>query len=269
MDFTRVYAVFLRQIYLFRGNPTRLASLFIWLLIDVTLWGFISRYLGTVGHSGFDFVTTFLGAIILWGFVTRVQQGIMTSFLEDVWTQNFINFFASPLRIVEYLSGLVITSIVAGLLGLLVVVCIAGVAFGFNVLRMGLYLLPFLGILFIFAAAMGTFVSGVIFRLGPAAEWLGWPVPLVLSVFAGVFYPINTLPLPFQFVAKLIPASWVFESVRAVLTNSASAAQLGVNLLIGLGLALVYLAAAYAFFARIYRRNLETGAIARFSAESW
>ena len=92
---------------------TRLASIFLWLLVDIILWGFISRYLGSLGQATFGFVTVILGAIILWEFVSRIQQGMMTSFLEDIWTQNFINYFASPLRIAEYLSGLVLTSITA------------------------------------------------------------------------------------------------------------------------------------------------------------
>ena len=77
-------------------------------------WGFISKYLGSFGQATFSFVTVILGAIILWEFMVRVQQGIMMAFLEDIWTQNFINFFASPLKIREYLCGLVMTSVASG-----------------------------------------------------------------------------------------------------------------------------------------------------------
>jgi ABC-2 type transport system permease protein len=245
-----------------------LFSVFLWLVIDIVQWGFISKYLGAFGQSTFGFLTAILGAIVLWGFLTRIQQGIMTSFLEDIWSQNFINYFASPLKIVEYLSGLVLTSVSTGIIGFVIVVCIAGVGFGYDFFRIGLYLLPFMAILFIFAIAMGIFVSAVIFRLGPTAEWLGWPIPLVLSVFSGVFYPVATLPSVFQVVSRLIPASYVFESLRSVLSVKGPSATLASFLLIGGSLALCYLALAYAFFIKIYRRNLETGAIARFSAES-
>jgi ABC-2 type transport system permease protein len=269
MVFSRIYAVFLRQLFLFRSNPTRPASIFLWLIVDIIQWGFISRYLGTIGHASFDFLSAILGAIILWGFASRIQQGMMTSFLEDVWSQNFINFFASPLRMPEYLTGLALTSIVTGLSGFVLGVILAAVAFGFDILRIGLFLIPFMGVLFIFALAMGIFVSGVIFRFGPTAEWLGWPIPLVLSIFSGVYYPIATLPLVFQIVAKAIPASYVFESLRTLISSGAFSADLGINLLTGGVLALLYLAGAYVFFIRVYRHNLETGAIAHYSAESW
>ena len=111
MRLSRICAIFLRQLFLFKSNPTRLTSMFVWLIIDIIQWGFISKYLASLGQATFGFITVILGAVILWGFMTRIQQGIMMAFLEDVWTQNFINFFASPLRIREYLSGLVLTSI--------------------------------------------------------------------------------------------------------------------------------------------------------------
>jgi len=269
MIFSRVYAVFLRQLYLIRNNPTRLASIFLWLLVNIIMWGFISKYLGTFGKSTFGLVTVILGAIILWEFVTRIQQGMMTSFLEDIWTQNFINFFASPLKIAEYLSGLVLNSITTGLLGFFIVAIIAGAAFGYDIFKIGLLLIPAMAILFIFGISMGIVVSGLIFRLGPTAEWLGWPIPLVLSIFSGVFYPVSTLPFALRIIARMIPASYVFETIRTVLSNPSITVGIASDLLIGAILALIYLGGAYILFISVYKRNLKNGAIAQFSAESF
>ena len=268
MSLSRVYAIFIRQLFLYKGNPTRLVSIFLWLIIDVVLWGFISKYLGSLGQDTFSFVTVILGAIILWEFTSRIQQGIMMAFLEDIWTQNFINFFASPLKIREYLSGLVLTSICSGLAGFLVMIGIAGPLFGYNAFKTGLLLFPFMLILLVFGIAMGIFVSAVIFRLGPSAEWLGWPIPMVLSLFVGVFYPISTLPAGLRVVSAIIPPSYVFESIRGILTTGISPANLVSNLLIGTLLAAVYLLITCFFFVRIYRKNLVSGNIARFNAEA-
>ena len=46
-----------------------------------------------------------LGAVLLWDFFTRVMQGVTMAFFEDVWSRNFLNIFASPLSIPEYLGG--------------------------------------------------------------------------------------------------------------------------------------------------------------------
>jgi len=268
MSYSRIFAIFVRQLFLYKGNPTRLASIFLWLVIDIVQWGFITKYLGTFGQATFGFVTVILGAIILWEFMARVQQGIMMAFLEDIWTQNFINFFASPLKVREYLGGLIITSFASSIVGFLAMVAIAGPVFGYNVMTVGLMLLPFMAILLIFGIAMGVFVSGVVFRLGPSAEWLGWPIPLVLSLFAGVYYPISTLPVALQIIAKAIPPSYVFESLRAILVTGTFPSALVSNLLIGTALSIAYLLIASRFFVVIYRKNLKNGNIARFNAEA-
>ena len=102
-----------------------------------------------------------------------------------------------------------------------------GAAFGYHVLRIGVLLLPFMLILLLFGVAMGVFVSALIFRLGPSAEWLGWPIPLVLSIFAGVYYPVSTLPAALRAFARLIPPSYVFETCRAVLATGSRPADFG------------------------------------------
>jgi ABC-2 type transport system permease protein len=268
MSTLRIYAVFIRQLFLLKSNPTRLVSMFLWITIDVILWGFITRYLAGLGKDTFNFVNIILGAIILWGFITRIEHGLMMAFLEDIWSRNFINFFASPLKISEYLAGLVTTSVTTGICGLALMLLIAGFAFGYNIFKVGLFLLPFLFLLFVFGMAMGVFVSALIFRLGPAAEWIAWPVPIVLSIFAGVFYPVSTLPKVLQVFSRMIPASYVFESMRAILTGrQLHPAEVTLYLLVGFILAFIYLLLAYIFFIKVYHYNLRQGTIGRFNIE--
>ena len=268
MSLIRVYAIFLRQVFLIKSNPTRLVTIFLWVIVDILQWGFISKYLESLGRSTFSFVTVILGAIILWEFVTRTQHGLMRAFLEDIWTQNFINYFASPLEIREYLGGLVITGIATSLSGFGVMTLIAGLAFSYNIFKIGLLLLPFVSILFVFGIAMGFFVSAIIFRLGPSGEWLGWPVPLILSIFSGVYYPISTLPSALQIIARLMPPCYVFESMRTILSTGSFPPDLYVSLLAGASLAMVFLLMTYKVFIMTYHYNLKTGAIARFNAEA-
>jgi ABC-2 type transport system permease protein len=269
MSLKRIYAIFVRQLFLIKSNPVRLASIFLWVIIDIVQWGFITKYLGTFGQATFSFITVILGAVILWEFMTRIQQGIMTSFLEDIWSRNFVNFFASPLLVREYVAGLVLTSIITGSFGFVCMVLIAGLAFGYNIFKIGLLLIPFALILFIFGVAVGIFVSAMVFRLGPSAEWLSWPIPWILSLFAGVFYPIATLPKFLQYLARLLPPSYIFESMRNILARGNLSQNLVLNLIIGGILALIYLFLMYVFFIRIYRRNLRTGSLAKFSAEEY
>jgi len=99
MNLRRVGAIVLRQYYLMRGSPTRLVPLFAWVAIDIVLWGFLARYLSSVAPQGPNFTFTLLGAVLLWDFFTRIMHGVTTAFLEDVWSRNFLNLFATPLTI--------------------------------------------------------------------------------------------------------------------------------------------------------------------------
>jgi ABC-2 type transport system permease protein len=265
MNFNRVAAIMLRQFYLYRGSPVRVVPLFAWVTVDIVLWGFITRYLNAVASAGFNFVPALLGAVLLWDFFIRVMQGVTTAFFEDVWSRNFLNIFATPLSISEYIAGLVLSAIATSLVGLLVMLLLAGTVFGLSFLVYGLMLIPFLLALFVFGIALGILACAIVLRFGPASEWLIWPIPALLSPFAGVFYPVSTLPRWMQYVSHALPPSYVFEGMRGIVSGHAfsSATLAWSNCLAG-----GYVVVAALFFTHIYQQAVRTGLIARYSAES-
>jgi ABC-2 type transport system permease protein len=260
-----VAGVALRQYYLMRGSPTRVLPLFAWVAIDIVLWGFITRYLNSVSGAGIDFVPQLLGAVLLWDFFTRIMQGVTTAFLEDIWSRNFINVFAAPLLISEYVAGLVVTSVITSALGLAVMLALATAVFGLHFFQLGALLLPLLLVLFMFGIALGVLASAMVLRLGPASEWLVWPLPALLSPFAGVFYPLATLPHWMRAIGHLLPPSYVFEGLRAAVAGQRLQAA---PLAWAAVLALLYLAAAALVFAGVFRHVVRSGLLARYSAES-
>jgi ABC-2 type transport system permease protein len=229
------------------------------------LWGFISKYLTGFIGAGFSFVPVLLGAVLLWDFSIQVMQGISVSFFEDVWARNFLNVFASPLRISEYITGFVLTGIGRSLLALAVMISLATLIFGLSVFVYGAFLALFLLILFLFGIALGIIGISIVLRLGPAAEWLVWPIPALISPFVGVFYPLSTLPRWMQVVGRLLPPSYVFTGVRAIVSKGTFSES---ALFAGIALSIVYIVLAYGLFAMTYRSALRTGLIARYSAEN-
>src|SRR5580658_309284 len=258
MSLRRTAAIVLRQYYLLRGSPTRILPLVVWVSIDIILWGLITRYLNSVASSGINFVPSLLGAVLLWDFFIRVMQGVTTAFFEDVWSRSLLNVFASPIKIPEYLGGLVISSIATSTVGLALMQILASTIFGLSFFRFGAALLPFLLVLFLFGIALGVTGSAVVLRFGPAAEWLIWPIPAIVSPFAGVFYPLATLPVWMQGISRLLPPAYVFEGVRAIVGGRG--VQAGA-LAAGACMAALYILLAGAFFTGIYRRAVRTGLI--------
>jgi ABC-2 type transport system permease protein len=265
MKAPRVGAIVLRQLYLWRGSPQRVLPMFAWVAVDILLWGFMTRYLNGVARAQFNFVPALLGAVLLWDFLTRVMQGVTTAFFEDVWSRNFLNFFATPLLISEYLTGLVATGIGTSVLALMVMLALAWGAFGLSFLTYGVALAPFLMVLFLTGIALGIAGAAIVLRLGPASEWLVWPIPALISPFAGVFYPVSVLPGWMQAVSRILPPSYVFEGLRAVVAGRPAPWD---RLAIGGALAIASVFLACAFFAGVYRNAIRTGLIARYSAET-
>jgi ABC-2 type transport system permease protein len=265
MKLRPIAAIALRQFYLLRSSPARVLPMIAWVAIDIILWGFISRYLNTVASTGVNFISSLLGAVLFWDFFSRVMQGVTMAFFEDVWSRNFINVFATPLLISEYLTGLVLTGVTTSVVGLIVMLVLASWIFGLSFFSLGVLLLPFLLLLFLFGIALGVLASAMVLRLGPASEWLVWPIPALLSPFVGVFYPLSVLPAWMRAVGHLLPPSYVFENMRSVVAGHGYS---GGGLLIGTALALLDILLAAWLFTAVYRYAVRSGLLARYSAES-
>lgn len=266
MNFKRIYAIFLRQMYLIFGGKRiiRLIDIFYWPTIDLLLWGLLTIYLDKIGKAEFSFVSTILGTFIFWYFFTRIQYGFNVSFLEDVWTRNFINLFSSPLTLGEYVMGLIISAVFKTLLAMGFMVLLALLLFSYSIFSFGFLIIPFAFVLSLFGVVLGLITTGIILRFGPSAEFLAWSLPALLLPFTGVFYPLSSLPSLLQPLAGVLPSSHVFEGMRnIVLYGSFNWSRL----IISFFLTVVSFVLAYWFLLRSYRYVLRKGLFTRFMTE--
>ncbi len=172
------------------------------------------------------------------------------AFFEDVWSRNFLNVFATPLRTSEYLAGLVLTGITTSLLGLVVMLVLARAAFGLSFLVYGAALAPFLFVLFLTGIALGIAAAAIVLRLGPASEWLIWPIPTIVSPFAGVFYPrLHLARLDAGHLATIAAVHRLRRNARCGRGQTRPWDRLAIG---RPGLS-VFLALACLFFTRVYR----------------
>ncbi len=265
MKTSRITALMLRQFYLIRGSVTRVIPLFIWQAIDIVIWGFMTKFLNEFTHTNMNFVPMVLGTVLVWEFMVRVMHGTSMAFMEDSWSRNFLNLFASPMRVSEYLSGLVLTGITTSMFGLVVMLILAMGVFGLSMLIYGVMIIPFILVIVLFSISLGIFGCAIMLRYGPSSEWFVWPIPAVIAPFVGVFYPLSTLPSWMQAVAHIFPPSYVFENMRSIIAGNGISIQ---SLIIAAALALIYIMLACWCFVKIYNHALKTGLIARYSAES-
>jgi ABC-2 type transport system permease protein len=84
---------------------------------------------------------------------------------------------------------------------------------------MGFALAAFFINLILTSWAVGIFVSGIVMRNGLGAENLAWTIMFLLMPLTCVYYPVAVLPPWLQMVAWLLPPTYVFEGMRALLID--------------------------------------------------
>jgi ABC-2 type transport system permease protein len=216
----RIVALVTRHLYLYRRSLPRIMEIFYWPFLDLVIWGFITMYLAKYQPQVPGFVTFFLGALILWDMLFRSQQGITISFLEELWARNLMNLFASPLSPAEFLAATIAMSIFKVTCVSIVMGICAWLFYGYNVLIIGLWLLPFVVNLVITGWVIGVLTTSLIMRFGQEAEILAWSLVFLFQPISCVFYPLDVLPYWLQVVAWMNPAAHIFEGMRDVLREA-------------------------------------------------
>ncbi len=244
-SFRRVGAIVQRHIYLLRGSWTRLAELAYWPMVNVLIWGFISRFF--YDHS--DWVSkaagVLLGAVLLWDVLFRSNLGTSLSFLEEMWSRNLGHLAVSPLTSIEWVVAMLTMSLIRTLLGMVPSALAAIPLYHYSIFAMGPPLLLFFANLMITGWAFGLGVSALVLRYGQGAESLAWVVIVAIAPFSGIYYPVSTLPDWLRPVAWALPPSHVFEGMRAVMfEHRLPLDELGY----AAGLNLIYLAAGCGLF---------------------
>lgn len=232
--------------------------------LEIALWGVITLYLLDVGGGQFHFMTFFLGAIIFWNFLIRIQHGITVSFLEDVWARNFMHLFSSPLSFGEYLLGLLVMSVFQTIVAIGFMALLAWTLFAYNIFQFGVAMIPFVAVLFVFGWALGVLTVAIILRLGPSSDILAWSIPALFMPLVGVFYPVSTLPKFLQPLSWVLPPTYVFEGLRGIVASQSFDSSRFITALL---LAVILLVLAYLISLRSYRWVLRTGRFTRFMTE--
>ncbi len=260
----RIVAIIQRHLFLYQRSLPRLTEIFFWPLLDVLVWGFVTIYLKGVQPALPQFVSFLLGALILWDILYRAQQGISVSFLEEVWSKNLLNLFVSPLRPSEFLAALMTISVAKLLMAGTASALLAWFFYSFNLFQLGIFLIPFILNLTVMGWSIGIITMATILRYGQEAEVLAWGLAFFVQPFCAVFYPITVLPEYLQPFSMMIPASYVFEGMRAVIETGHFPAR---HFLAAAVLNIFYLTGALGLFYRNLRVVKEMGLLMRSGTE--
>jgi ABC-2 type transport system permease protein len=215
----RIAALVRRYWYLLRSSWPRILDLIYWPMLQMLMWGFLQSYLAQSGGPLARAGGTLIGALLLWDILFRGQLGFSFTFVEELYARNLGNLMMSPLRPLELVLALMMVSLIRLAIGVVPVSLAAIFFFGFNLWGFGLALAVFFLNLILTSWSIGIFVNGLLLRNGLGAEGLVWTFMFLLLPLTCVYYPVAVLPHWLQYVAWALPPTYVFEGMRALLTD--------------------------------------------------
>ena len=246
----RIGTMLLRYLYLLKSSWIRILELAYWPTMQMIMWGFLNQYLMSAESSVIKIAGMLIAAVLLWDVMFRSNIGVAVSFLEEIWSRNLTQLFASPLRPYEWALSLLSISLIRTIIGVIPAAILAIPFYSYSIFDMGLPLIAFFANLMIFGGAVGLLVSALVLRYGMGAESLAWVGIFLIAPISGIYYPISVLPDWLQSVAWTLPSAHVFEGMRALLTEDIFLTDLFINAAI---LNIFYLGVGLAVFLYVFR----------------
>lgn len=260
MSSTRLYAFCLRHMYPLKRDFDLLSDMLYWPIIDVLLWGITSQWLGA-GSGITTVISSILIGLIFWNVIWRSQSEISRNLIDEIWNNNLVNLFSTPLTLLEWIVGVLILSIIKMLFTVVILLPIIWLLYAVNIFAIGWWLLPF----FIGTVMTGWWVgfisAGIVIRWGPKVQTVVWTLPGILLPFSAVYFPLDTLPAFLKPVAYLLPTTYIFEGMRAVLNTGT--VDLG-SMIISFSLNIVYVVLSLLWFHASFKDSLDKG-LGRFN----
>ena len=257
ISFASVWAIVLRLARVWRRDVNLLLAGFYWPLLDILVWGFLGSWVAQGGIAQYpNYKATVLLGILLWGLVGRGSNLMGFSFCEELWSNNIVNLFSLPLRITEWMIGIVLFYLIiisiTSAFSMIVIALVHDVNL-FDILPIFLMFAPpllFSGIW------LGFTCLQVCVTLGKRGVELGFVVGWFLMPFCGAYYPVDVLPVWGQKISACLPMSYVFKAMREYLMHQQDPTS---NLIIGYVLSIIYATSAALIFVYCFNRSKRRG----------
>lgn len=255
-----VQGLLLRTLYVDRRNPGQLVDVLVIPVLDLLVWGLLTLWMQRSGVQLPRVLELLLGARVLWTFLYRTQTTVALSFLEDIWSRNFVNVFVTPVRLGEVFTATALLSFAKATVAASVLTAATWLLYDTNLVGLGATGLLGMLTLFVMGWSLGVVTAGLILRYGTTIQALTWALPIILQPVSAVYYPVTMLPAPLQWFASILPSTHAFEGMRSFLQTGEVPWR---SLFVGLAWSLLYAVASMVFFRRKFDEIRRLGLLAR------
>ncbi len=257
ISFSPIWAVTLRQVYLWRHDINNLLMNIYWPVLDILVWGFLGTWIAQSGLAGFqNYEYAALLGILLWQVVGRGAQVFGLAFCEELWQQNIVNMFSLPLRTIEWMLGVILfyifaLTIIVGM-SMLTIFLLYDLSMWNTITTFLIFMPP----LFLCCIWLGFTGLQILVLIGKRGIELNFIVMWVLLPFSGAYYPIEVLPAWGKILSAFVPMSYVFTGMREYVMHQQDPTY---NLIIGYAMSAAYALIAVLVFMYCFNRSKASG----------
>ena len=212
---------------------------------------FVYVFGGAINSGSTSYVTYLLPGILLITIASGISYTAYRLFM-DMKSGIFERFHSMPIARSSVLWAHVLTSLVANMISLVVVVLVA-LVMGFRSSAGVLAWLAVAGVLALFTLALTwlAVIPGLTAKTVDGASAFSYPL-IFLPFISSAFVPTATMPGPVRWFAENQPVTSIVNAIR----NLFAGHPVGTDIWIALAWCLGILVVAYVFAMRTYRRKI-------------
>ncbi len=251
----RIRALFLRHLYPLRRDFDIWTDVAYWPIIDALLWGITGQWLSQSSNSQL-LVKSLMTSLILWNIVWRSQSEVARNLLEELWNNNLVNLFSTPLQLKEWVVSVLCLSFLKTAITLAVLIPVIFLLYKVNVFTISWWFIPFYLCATMTGWIFGFISSSIVIRQGQKMQTVVWALPGILLPLSAVYFPFSSLPDYIKPISRVIPTTYIFEGMRSLIFEGRVDASF---ILLSFGLNVLFLSIAISFFVRSFKKSKQLG----------
>jgi ABC-2 type transport system permease protein len=201
---------------------------------------------------------------LVWSYLAVVFEAVGEMISWERWEGTIEYTFMAPIRRLTHLVGTCLFAVVYGLARTALILGIVSLFFRIDLARSNLLgALAVLAVASISFVGLGIMVATLPLMFAERGSQMVFMAQACLLLVSGVYYPVEVTPGWMQALARISPATYALDGVRAALLEGQGALALGGRILPLLAMGLICIPLGLKIFVAAERHAKRTGRLKR------
>lgn len=254
----KIKALIYRDFIILTRAKWRLVEAIYFPITTIIIWGFFALYSKQIAVEAGLIV---LVINIFWNFAYVAQSTVNLQVMEDTWSGSLKQVLLSGINEFEYLFSRLITATIISI-AVMFLILLFSFAFMHEILAQPLLLAALTLITLIGSLALAVIIAAIYIFSGREYGFLAWTALQLFILLSAPFNPIDIFPKIMQYIAMIMPFTFIFEAARnLVITKIIDPSLLWKSFLV----VSVYFIIGWPLYYLAFKMARKTGGLVRIS----